>query len=70
MANKIFINALDGRVVQPTGEKGYHSYTKFVGGGGELAPTYIGMRDTYIQVLCGDERIYIKQSNCIELEIE
>lgn len=70
MANKIFINALDGRVLHPTGKKAYHSYTKFVGGGGEIAPMDIGMRDTYIQAVCGNECIYIKQSNCIELEIE
>lgn len=70
MANKIFINALDGRVVQPTGKKGYHSYTKFVGGGGELAPMDVQVRDTYIQVLCDNICFYIKQINCIELEIE
>lgn len=70
MANKIFINALDGRVVKPTGKKAYHSYTKFVGGGGEIPSMDIPMRDTYIEVLRDYELFYIKQSNCIELEIE
>lgn len=71
MSKKVIINANDGRIVVPTGGKAYHSYTKTFGIGGELGPRDIAMRDVYIEVTCSrKESFFIKQSDCIELELE
>ena len=71
MKRTVTINKNDGRIVIATGRKAYHSYTKFVGGGGEIAPMDIGMRDAYIEVSYDSYTYhFIKQSDCIELELE
>lgn len=70
MKRTVTINKNDGCIVIPTGRKAYHSYTKYVSCV-ELGGTDVPMREAYIEVSYDNDTYrFIKQSDCIELDIE